>query len=68
MMVKPWLHSHQSREDDLSKIKKNEEHLSQILEQLIETTGEVEIAIEKLAVDQGMAVEIQRILLEVDGR
>lgn len=62
MTVKPWLHSHQSREDDLSKIKKNEEHLSQILEQLIETTGEVEIAIEKLAVDQGIPKRVAEAL------
>jgi molybdopterin/thiamine biosynthesis adenylyltransferase len=38
----------------LVRIKKNEEHLSHILEQLIETTGEVEIAIETLAADQGI--------------
>ena len=62
MTVKPWLHSHQSREDDLSKIKKNEEHLSQILEQLIETTGEVEIAIETLAVDQGIPKRVAEAL------
>lgn len=33
---------------------KNEERLSQILEELIETTGEVERAIENLAADQGI--------------
>lgn len=62
MTVKPWLHSHQSREDDLPKIAKNEEHLSQILEQLIETTGEVEIAIETLAADQGIPKRVAEAL------
>ncbi len=62
MTVKPWLHSHQSREDDLSKITKNEEHLSQILAQLIETTGEVEIAIETLAADQGIPKRVAEAL------
>lgn len=62
MTVKPWLHSHQSREDDLPKIIKNEEHLSQILEQLIETTGEVEIAIETLAVDHGIPKRVAEAL------
>ena len=35
-------------------IRQNEEQLSHILAQLIEATGEVEIAIERLAVDQGI--------------
>jgi len=38
----------------LARTRKNEEHLSHILEQLIETTGEVEQAIEKFAADQGI--------------
>ena len=38
----------------MTRIRKNEEHLSNILEQLIETTGEVEKAIETLAADQGI--------------
>ena len=36
----------------MARPRKNEEHLIHILEQLIETTGEVEKAIETLAVDQ----------------
>jgi molybdopterin/thiamine biosynthesis adenylyltransferase len=46
----------------LPKIAKNEEHLSQILEQLIETTGEVEIAIETLAADQGIPKRVAEAL------
>jgi molybdopterin/thiamine biosynthesis adenylyltransferase len=46
----------------LSKITKNEEHLSQILAQLIETTGEVEIAIETLAADQGIPKRVAEAL------
>ena len=46
----------------MSKITKNEEHLSQILEQLIETTGEVEIAIETLAADQGIPKRVAEAL------
>jgi molybdopterin/thiamine biosynthesis adenylyltransferase len=42
------------REDELALIRQNEEQLSHILAQLIEATGEVEIAIERLAVDQGV--------------
>ena len=38
----------------MARTRKNEEHLSHILEQLIETTGEVEQAIEKFAADQGI--------------
>ncbi|MEE9529917.1 MAG: ThiF family adenylyltransferase [Syntrophobacteria bacterium] len=46
----------------MSKITKNEEHLSQILEQLIETTGEVEIAVETLAADQGIPKRVAEAL------
>lgn len=62
MTVKPWQHFHLSREDDLPKITKNEEKLSQILEELIETTGEVERSIENLAADQGIPKRVAEAL------
>jgi molybdopterin/thiamine biosynthesis adenylyltransferase len=46
----------------LARITQNEEQLSHILAQLIESTGEVEIAIEKLAVDQGIPKRVAEAL------
>lgn len=46
----------------MPKITKNEEHLSQILEQLVENTGEVEQAIETLAADQGIPKRVAEAL------
>lgn len=46
----------------MPRITKNEAQLSQILEQLIETTGEVEIAIETLAVEQGIPKRVAEAL------
>ena len=46
----------------MARITQNEEQLSHILAQLIESTGEVEIAIEKLAVDQGIPKRVAEAL------
>jgi molybdopterin/thiamine biosynthesis adenylyltransferase len=46
----------------LARITQNEDQLSYILAQLIESTGEVEIAIEKLAVDQGIPKRVAEAL------
>ncbi len=46
----------------MARITQNEDQLSHILAQLIESTGEVEIAIEKLAVDQGIPKRVAEAL------
>ena len=46
----------------MARSRQNDEQLSHILAQLIETTGEVEIAIEKLAVDQGIPKRVAEAL------
>ncbi|MGD8253122.1 MAG: ThiF family adenylyltransferase [Syntrophobacterales bacterium] len=46
----------------MARIRQNDERLSDILAQLIESTGEVEIAIEKLTVDQGIPKRVAEAL------